>query len=183
MRRREFIALVGGAAATWPLAVRAQQRVRRVAVQMNLAESDPESRMYIDAFVGRLAELGWAVGRNLRLDYRWTMGTAPRIRSTAAELVALNPDVILTVGGTQVGPLQELTATIPIVFVQVADPVGGGFVDSLSRPGRNATGFTVFDYGISAKWLDLLKVIARATARVAHEGDTGREDHLVSEPM
>jgi ABC-type uncharacterized transport system substrate-binding protein len=167
MRRRDFLGLIGGAAVAWPLATTAQERVRRVAVQMNLAESDPEGRMYIDAFVGRLAELGWAVGRNLRLDYRWTMGTAVRIRSTAAELVALNPDVILTVGGSQVGPLQELTTTIPIVFVQVADPVGGGFVDNLSHPGRNATGFTVFDYGISAKWLELLKEIAPATARVA----------------
>jgi putative ABC transport system substrate-binding protein len=168
MKRRDFITLLGGAAAL-PLAANAQQseRMRRVGVHMGLGENDPEARMYIDAFVGRLGELGWSVGRNLRIDYRWTQGTAARIRSTAAELIALKPDVILTVGGSQVGPLQELSGDLPIVFVQVADPVGGGFVDSLSRPGRNATGFTVFDYSISGKWLELLKEIAPGVKRVA----------------
>jgi len=169
VRRRDFITLLGGAAAAWPLAARGQQvgAVRRVGVHMGLGENDPEARMYIDAFVGRLGELGWSVGRNLRIDYRWTQGTAARIRSTAAELIALKPDVILTVGDSQVGPLQELSGDLPIVFVQVADPVGGGFVDSLSRPGRNATGFTVFDYSISGKWLEVLKEIAPGMKRVA----------------
>ena len=169
LRRREFITLLGGAAAAWPLAARAQQveRMRRVGLHMSQAENDPETRMYIDAFVGRLGELGWSVGRNLRIDYRFTLGIAARIRSTAAELVALKPDVVLTAGGSQVGPLQELSADLPIVFVQVSDPVGGGFVDSLSRPGRNATGFTVFDYSISGKWLELLKEVAPPIKRVA----------------
>jgi len=169
MRRRDFITLLGGAAAAWPIAARAQQReqIRRVGVQMNLAEGDPEGREYLDAFVGRLAELGWSVGRNLRIDYRSTLGNAARIRATATELLSLAPDVILTVGASQVWPLQQLSDSIPIVFVQIADPVGAGFVDSLSRPGRNATGFTVFDYGISAKWLDLLKELEPRLKRVA----------------
>jgi putative ABC transport system substrate-binding protein len=166
--RRQFARALGGAAA-WPMAAWAQQRepIRRVGVHMNLGENDPKARMYIDAFVGRLGELGWSVGRNLRIDYRWTQGTVARIRSTAAELLALKPDVILTVGGSQVGPLQELSGDLPIVFVQVSDPVGGGFVDNLSRPGRNATGFTVFDYSISGKWLELLKEVAPGVKRVA----------------
>jgi putative ABC transport system substrate-binding protein len=164
--RREFITLFGGA---WPLAARAQprERMRRIGVHMNYADSDPEGRAYLDAFVGRLSELGWSVGRNVRIDYRSTLGEAARIRTTAAELLSLGPDVILTVGGTQVGPLQQLSDSVPIVFVQVADPVGGGFVDSLSHPGRNATGFTVFDYSIGAKWLELLKEIAPRVTRVA----------------
>jgi putative tryptophan/tyrosine transport system substrate-binding protein len=170
--RRIFMSGLGavaGSTVIWPLAARAQQRerMRRIGVHMNLAENDPEARMYIDAFVGRLGELGWSVGRNLRVDYRWTQGTAARIRSTAAELIELKPDVILTVGGSHVGPLQELAGDLPIVFVQVSDPIGGGFVDSLSAPGRNATGFTVFDYSISGKWLELLKEIAPGVKRVA----------------
>jgi putative ABC transport system substrate-binding protein len=168
MRRRKFIALLGGAAA-WPLVARAQQgdRVRRIGVHMNLADGDPEGRMYLDAFVGRLAELGWSVGRNVQIDYRTTLGVPARIRSTAAELLSLAPDVVLTVGGTQVGPLQQLSDSVPIVFVQVADPVGGGFVDSLARPARNATGFVAFDYSMGAKWLELLKEIAPRLTRVA----------------
>jgi putative ABC transport system substrate-binding protein len=168
IRRREVITILGSAAA-WPIVARAQQRdrMRRVGVQMNLADNDPEARPYLDAFVGRLAELGWSVGRTIRIDYRSTLGDAARVRTTAAELLSLAPDVILTVGGSQVGPLQLLNDTIPIVFVQVADPVGGGFVDSLSHPGRNATGFTVFDYGIGAKWVELLKELAPKLARVA----------------
>jgi putative ABC transport system substrate-binding protein len=168
MKRRKLITLLGGAVA-WPFAARAQQRerMRRIGVHMNLADSDPEGRAYLDAFVGRLSELGWSVGRNIRIDYRSTLGDAARIRTTAVELLSLAPDVILTVGGTQVGPLQQLSDTIPIVFVQVGDPVGGGFVDSLARPGRNATGFTAFDYSMGAKWLELLKEVAPRLTRVA----------------
>jgi putative ABC transport system substrate-binding protein len=166
--RRDFITFLSGAAA-WPLAARAQQRapMRRIGVQMNFADDDPEGRASLDAFVGRLSELGWSVGRNVRIDYRSTLGDAARIRATAAELLSVAPDVILTAGGSQLGPLQQLSNSIPIVFVTVADPVGGGFVDSLSHPGRNATGFTVFDYSIAAKWLELVKEIAPRLARVA----------------
>ena len=167
LKRREFVTLLGGAAVAWPLAARAQQRERMRRIGMNVADSDPEGRAYLDAFVGRLSELGWSVGRNIRIDYRSTLGDAARIRTTAVELLLLAPDVILTVGGTQVGPLQQLSDTIPIVFVQVGDPVGGGFIDSLARPGRNATGFSAFDYSIGAKWLELLKEIAPRLTHVA----------------
>ncbi len=169
MRRRRFIQALGGGVVLWPLALGAQQteRTRRVGVHLNLEKGDPEVAPYAAAFEQTLAQLGWVAGRNLQLDYRWTGGNAARVRQTAAELLALNPDVILTVGGSQVGPLQELTSTVPIVFVQVSDPVGGGFVDSLARPGRNATGFTVFEYGIGGKWLELLKEVAPPVTRVA----------------
>ena len=167
MRRREFIGLLGGTAVAWSLAVRAQQVVKRIGFQLNLEESDQEAVPYISAFEQSLMRLGWVVGRNVQIDYRHTGGVAARVRSTAVELLALNPDVILTVGGSQVGPLQELTSTVPIVFVQVTDPVGGGFVDSLARPGRNATGFTVFEFGIGGKWLELLKEVAPHVIRAA----------------
>jgi putative ABC transport system substrate-binding protein len=169
MRRRVLLQLLGGGMVGWPLTVRAQQadRPRRVGVHLNLEKSDPEVAPYAAAFEQTLAQLGWVAGRNLQLDYRWTGGNAARVRQTATELLALGPDVVLTVGGSQVGPLQELTSTVPIVFVQVADPVGGGFVDSLARPGRNATGFTVFEYGIGGKWLELLKEVAPHVTRVA----------------
>ena len=155
--------------AAWPLTAGAQpaERVRRVGVHLNLEKGDPEGTPYVAAFEQTLTQLGWVVGRNLQLDYRWTGGTAARIRQTATELLALNPDVILCVGGSQVGPLQELTSTVSIVFVQVTDPVGAGFVDSLARPGRNATGFTVFEYGIGGKWLELVKEVAPHVTRVA----------------
>ena len=167
MRRREFIAILGGAALVRPFEARAQQAVKRIGVQLNLEETDREAVPYVAAFEQSLAQLGWVKGRNVQIDYRRTGGDAARIRLTAAELIALNPDVILTVGGSQVGPLQELTSTLPIVFVQVTDPVGGGFVDSLARPGRNATGFTVFEFGIGGKWLELLKEVAPRVTRVA----------------
>ena len=139
MKRREFITLLGGAAA-WPLVARAQQPtgMRRIGVLLYLNEQDVESKTYLAVFVKQLSELGWRVGGNLQIDYRWTGGNAARLRQYAAELVALAPDVILAAGGSHVGPVQQLTRTIPIVFVQVADAVGGGFVESLAHPGGNA---------------------------------------------
>ena len=134
--------------------------MRRIGAFMNLEANDPESQVYVAAFVEGLKKLGWSVGGNVQIDYRWTAGDADRIRKYAAELVALAPDVILTVGGSQVGPLQQVTRSVPIVFVQVADAVGAGFVKSLARPGGNATGFTNFEFDISAKWLEILKQIA-----------------------
>jgi ABC-type uncharacterized transport system substrate-binding protein len=168
MRRREFITLLGGAAAGWPLAARAQQRerMRRIGVQMNLAADDQEGQARIAAFQQGLQELGWSVGRNLRVDYRWG-GSDDGIRKNAAELVALAPDVILAVTSVVAGALQRETRAVPIVFVSTIDPVGIGLVASLARPGGNATGFTVFEYGISPKWLELLKEIA---PRMTHVG-------------
>ena len=143
MERREFITLLGGATATWPLAARAQQgeRVRRVGVLANLAADDREGQARLAAFLQGLQQLGWTDGRNVRIDYRWGPGDAELFRRHAAELVALAPDVILATGSVTVGPLLQATRTVPIVFVQVTDPVGAGFVDSLARPGGNATGF------------------------------------------
>ena len=143
------------------------EHMRRVGALMNLEANDPESQMYIAAFVQGLQKLGWTVGRNVQIDYRWTAGDADRIRKYAVELVALAPDVILTVGGSHVGPLQQVTRSVPIVFVQVADAVGGGFVNSLARPGGNATGFTNFEFDISTKWLEILKQIAPRMTRTA----------------
>ena len=166
MRRREFITLIGGAAA-WPLAARGQQgeRVRRIGVLMSLAADDPEDQARLAAFLQGLQEFGWAVGRNIRIETRWSRGNAADARKYAAELVALAPDAILTTGGAGVEPLLQATRTLPIVFVTVPDPVGAGFVDSLAQPGGNATGFTAFEYGLSGKWLELLKEIA---PRVTH---------------
>jgi putative ABC transport system substrate-binding protein len=169
MKRRQFITLLGGATVAWPLGARAQQpeRVRRVGVLMNLTEGDPEGQRNITAFEQALRARGWTGNRSLQIHYRWTGGDTDRIRQLAAELVALAPDVILTSGGTQIRPLQQLTSSIPIVFVQTSDPVGAGFVASLSRPGGNTTGFAVFEYGIGGKWLGLLKQIAPRLTRVA----------------
>ena len=169
MRRREFITLVGGATVTWPLAARAQQpdRIRRIGVLMALAADDPEGQARLVAFVQGLQELGWTDGRNVRIDTRWAAGDADRFRRDAAELIALSPDVILASGGTGVGVLLQTTRTVPIVFTQTNDPVGAGYVDSLARPGGNATGFTNMEYGTSGKWLELLKEIAPRVARVA----------------
>jgi putative ABC transport system substrate-binding protein len=166
MRRREFIAL-GGAAAAWPVAARAQERTRRIGLLSALAADDPESMARIAAFLQGLQELGWSVGRNVRIDYRWGASDADRARRSAAELVALVPDVILANGGSIMAPLQQVTRTVPIVFAAVADPVGSGFVASLARPGGNATGFANFEYGISGKWLELLKQLTPALKRVA----------------
>jgi len=167
--RRQFITLLGGAAAAWPLAGRAQQpeRVRRIGVLMNLASDDAEGQARLAAFHQGLQQLGWTVGRNVQIDYRWGAGNADYIRKFAAELVALAPDVILTTGAVALGPLQQVSRTVPIVFVNVTDPVGGGFVASLGRPGGNATGFTSIEYGMSGKWLELLKEIAPRVTRAA----------------
>jgi putative tryptophan/tyrosine transport system substrate-binding protein len=168
MRRREFIRLVGGVAG-WPLVARAQQgeRVRRIGVLMNVAADDPEAQARNVAFLQGLHELGWTEGRNVRIDYRWAAGDADRLRRYAAELVALAPDVVLASGTSTVGPLQRASGTVPIVFAGVADPVGAGFVNSMARPGSNATGFISFEYVLSGKWLELLKQIAPGVTRVA----------------
>jgi putative tryptophan/tyrosine transport system substrate-binding protein len=166
VRRREFITLLGGAAAAWPLAVRAQgERVRRIGVL--LGAHDPYAEARLAAFLQVLQLLGWTDGRNVRIDQRWTLGDAERARKSAAELVALAPDVILASGASTIGPLQQATRTVPIVFVLVIDPVGAGFVDSMSRPGGNTTGFTLYEYGLSGKWLEVLKEIAPRVRRAA----------------
>jgi putative ABC transport system substrate-binding protein len=169
MRRRDFVNLLGGAAVAWPLTARAQQSVRprRIGVLTNLSSDDPDAQARIGAFLQGLQEFGWAVGRNVRIDYRWGGGDAERTRKHAAELVALAPDVILTSGGTAVAPLLQATRSVPIVFAQVPDPVGAGYVRSLARPGGNATGFTMFEYGLGGKWLELLKEIAPGVMRAA----------------
>jgi putative ABC transport system substrate-binding protein len=168
-RRREFITLFGGAAATWPLVARAQQAgaVRRIGVLTGLAANDPEGQARIAAFLQGLEESGWSVGRNVRIDIRWSAGNAADTRKYAAELVALAPDIILASTTPAVAALLQATRTIPIVFTVVADPVGAGFVDSLARPGGNATGFITFEYGLAAKWPELLKEIAPGTTRAA----------------
>jgi putative ABC transport system substrate-binding protein len=165
MRRRAFITLLGGAAA-WPLAARAQ-RMRRIGVLMPAVANDPEYQARVGAFMQALALLGWTVGRNVQIDIRWTAGKADDTRRYATELVALAPDVIVAATSTIVAPLQQITRTIPIVFVQVIDPVGTGLVTGLARPGGNTTGFTVFEYGLSPKWLALLKEIAPGVTRAA----------------
>jgi putative tryptophan/tyrosine transport system substrate-binding protein len=169
MRRREFITLLGGAAAAWPVAARAQQgdRMRRIGVLMPFVAGDPEAQVRSTVFAQSLQQLGWTVGRNLQIDYRFSGGDADRIRQYAAELVALAPDVILTVGSITVAPMQHATRTIPIVFTNVADPVGAGIIQSLARPGGNATGFTNFEYSMSGKWVELLKQIAPHIMRAA----------------
>ena len=157
--RRDFITLLGGATIAWPLAARAQQpdRMRRVGVLMNLGSDDAEAQARNAAFLQGLQELGWTVGRNVRIEYRWGAGDAELFRRHASELVALAPDVILAGGGAVVPSLLQATRTVPIVFTGTPDPVGAGFVESLARPGGNATGFTIYEYGISGKWLELLK--------------------------
>jgi len=172
MRRRKFIALIGGIAA-WPFAARGQQpeRTRLIGVLLPIAKDDPEYAVWISAFRQALQELGWIEGRNMRLDIRWATANPGEIRKEAAELAALAPDVILAPGTSTVGPLMQTTRTVPIVFPIIADPVAGGFVDSLARPGRNATGFMLFEYSISGKWLELLKQIAPSVTRVAVLGD------------
>jgi putative tryptophan/tyrosine transport system substrate-binding protein len=166
--RRKFLATLGGAAA-WPLTSRAQQRerMRRIGVLVNLASDDAEGQARLAAFHQGLQQLGWTVGRNVQIDYRWGAGDADRIRKFATELVALAPDVILSTGSPSAAAFQQVTRTVPIVFVTVVDPVGSGFVDSLARPGGNITGFTLYEYSISGKWLQLLKEIAPGVTRAA----------------
>jgi putative ABC transport system substrate-binding protein len=168
VKRRAFITLLGSAAA-WPLAARAQQPqlIRHIAVFSATAADDPVTLQRITAFAQGLQELGWTVGRNVRVDYRFGAGNSDRIRKYTTELVALAPEVVLASGGTIVAPLQQVSRTIPIVFVNVTDPVSGGFVESLARPGGNATGFVALEYSMSAKWLELLKQIAPRVTRVA----------------
>jgi len=169
MRRREFIALLGGAAATWPLRAHGQQREKmsNIGVLMNLAADDVEGQARLAAFLQGLQEVGRAVGRNVRIDLRWGAGDADRFRKQAAELVALAPDVVLASSLPVVEPLLQATRTVPVVFVQVVDPVGAGVVASLARPGGNATGFTIFEFSIAGKWVELLKEIAPSVTRAA----------------
>jgi putative ABC transport system substrate-binding protein len=169
VKRRDLITLLGGAAAAWPLAARAQQRerMRRIGVLMALAANDAEGQDRIGALLQGLQEHGWAVGRNVRIDIRWAAGNADDIRKYAAELVALAPDAILAQSSASVASLLQATRSIPIVFAGVADPVGAGYVDSVARPGGNATGFLVWEYSIAAKWLELLKEIAPGVTRAA----------------
>lgn len=169
MQRREFITLFGGAAATWPLAAHAQQgeRMRRIGILTATASDDVEGQARLAAFQQGLRQLGWADGRNMRIDTRWAGANAADIRKHAAELVALAPDVILSTGGASLAPLMQTTRTVPIVFANVPDPVGSGIVKSLARPGGNATGFMQFEYSLSAKWPELLKQIAPGVTRVA----------------
>jgi putative tryptophan/tyrosine transport system substrate-binding protein len=168
MRRRDFIILFGGVAVTWPLAARAQgERTRRIGVLMNIGADDPEAPVLVGAFSRGLAEAGWIIGRNARIDYRWYQGDAETARAYAAEWLALTPDVIHASGTQGTTALKQLTRTVPIVFTRVGDPVGLGIVDSLARPGGNITGFMVFEFSFTGKWLDLLKQIAPHVTRVA----------------
>ena len=169
MKRREFISLVGGAAAAWPLAARAQEpgRVRRVGVLFAFFDSDPESQARIAAFQQELENLGWRDGHNIQIEYRWANGDAERFRAFAAELVAARPDVIVAHASPSAEALARATRTIPIIFAVVSDPVGSGLAASLSEPGRNATGFTNFAISTGAKWVEFLKALSPRLARVA----------------
>src|SRR5437879_1754600 len=168
MRRREFISLLGGAAA-WPLAARAQQpdRVRRIGVLMNVATTDPEGQAQVTAFRQALQQLGWSEDRNVRIDTRWGENDVELDRSYVTQLLAFAPDIVLASGTLAVTALRRVTRTVPIVFAGVSDPVGAGLVDSLTRPGGNVTGFMIFEYSLSGKWLELLKEIAPWVTRAA----------------
>jgi ABC-type uncharacterized transport system substrate-binding protein len=170
--RREFIALLGGAAA-WPLAARAQQTIRRIGMLLPAAADDAEFQTRVGAFLEGLQQSGWTIGQNLQIDSRWATTNAVEIRRHAAELAALAPDVILTSSSPALAALQQATRSVPIVFVNVIDPVGSAFVDSLARPGGNTTGFLLFEYSLSGKWLELLKQIAPNVTRAAVFRDSG----------
>ena len=174
MRRREFFTLLGGAMA-WPLAAHAEQaeRPRRVGMLFNVSENDRNARGFVTAFRQQLQDLGWTDGRNVRINIRWASGDAERYRRYAKELAALAPDVVLAATTVAVTAVREAAPTVPIVFVQAIDPVGSGLVAKLARPGGNATGFTVYEYAIAAKWLELLKEFAPAVTRVAVLRDPG----------
>ena len=169
MKRREFITLLGGGAVAWPMAARAQQpeRVRRIGILLPAAADHSEYQARVGVFLQGLAQLGWTIGRNVRIDTRWATTNHAELRRHAEELVALAPDVILAPGASALGPLLQATRTVPIVFPFVIDPVGAGFVDSLARPGGNATGFISFEYSLAGKWLELLKEIAPRVTRAA----------------
>src|SRR5262249_33552726 len=169
MRRREFLGALGGLTAAWPLAARAQQRerMRRIGILVSYAANDPQAQARNAAFLQGLQQLGWTVGHNVEIEYRWSGGNIDDTRKYAAELVALAPDVIFVPGSAAVAALRQATRAVPIVFALVADPVGSGFVDSLARPGGNVTGFSWVDFGIGAKWLELLKEIAPNVTRAA----------------
>ena len=169
MRRRDFIKVIVGSGAAWPLAARAQQveHMRRIGVLMQIGADDPEAPALVGAFSQGLAEAGWIIGRNARIDYRWHQGNPEATRAYAAELLALTPDIIHAAGTQGTIALKQLTRAVPIVFTRVADPVGSGIVDILARPGGNITGFMVFDFSFGGKWLDLLKEIAPHVTRVA----------------
>ena len=169
MKRREFITLLGSAAAAWPVAARGQESVqaRRVGVLMNSAATDATYQSYLAAFTEALHQLGWIEGQNLRIDVRWSAGDAALARIYAAQLIGLRPDVILTSSTNNLKAIQETTSTIPVVFVQVSDPVVQGFVANITKPGGNITGFSMFEFAIGSKWLNLLKEIA---PQVTHVG-------------
>jgi len=175
MKRREFIALLSGAAAAWPLAARAQQgeRMRRIGVLTPFAANDAEGQARLTAFAQGLHHWGWIVGQNIRIEYRWGDGKADTMRKYATELVALAPDVILASSSAAVAPLLEASRTVPIVFAGIADPVGAGYVESLARPGGNATGFAIYEYSISGKWLEVLKEVAPRVTQVAVLRESG----------
>ena len=174
MKRRKFIALLGGAAAAWPVAARAQQpeRMRRIGIILATTADDAEFQAWVGAFLQALALLGWTIGRNVRIDTRWATANPGEIRRHAAELAALAPDVILAHGASTVRELLQVTRAVPIVFPVVSDPVAAGYVESMARPGGNATGFTSFDWDVCAKWLELLKQTAPNVTRVAVLRDT-----------
>ncbi len=169
IRRRQFITLLGGAAAAWPLAARGQQaaRIRRIGVLLSSSETNPEVKRRIADFEQGLQGLGWTIGRDLLIEHRWAAGDTDRLRRYAAELVSLTPDAILAHTTWAAAPLLQLTQTVPIIFVNATDPVGAGLVSSLSRPGGNATGFVLSEYGSSGKWLELLKEVAPHLKRAA----------------
>ena len=169
IKRRAFITLLGGAAAAWPFVARAQQaeRMRRIGVLLAANSDDADFQSWVGVFLQTLALSGWTIGHNVRIDTRWATANAAEVRRHAAELAALAPDVILAHGGSTVGPLLQATRTVPIVFAIAADPVGAGFVDSLARPGGNATGFMSTEYSMAGKWLELLKEIAPGVTRAA----------------
>jgi putative ABC transport system substrate-binding protein len=169
MRRRQFLGLIGSVTAAWPLAASAQppERIRRIGVLTSLTANDPQSRLRVAALARGLQQFDWIDGRNLRVDYRWGGGDAGRMHSYAAELIALAPDVVVAGGSEATAALQQATRIVPIVFVNIGDPVGAGYVDSLSRPSGNATGFMLLEYGLAPKWLELLKEIMPGATRVA----------------
>jgi putative ABC transport system substrate-binding protein len=168
MRRREFLGVLGGAAAVWPVAARTQQaeRMRRIGALITRSADDPESQLIVGAFLQGLQELGWTLGRNVRIDYRWGAVDEEGLRRYAAEAVGLAPDVILATGSSTVRALQRATSTVPIVFAATGDPIAGGLVATLARPGGNATGFISIEYGMSPKWLELLKQVAPRVTRI-----------------